>query len=55
MQDLRIGIGGIWHESNSFCGRGVTADDFSVHGRLAVGRDVIDNSQRQDELTGFVS
>ena len=53
MQHLRIGIGGIWHESNSFCGRGVTADDFSVHGRFAVGQDVVENSQRQDELAGF--
>ena len=54
MQKLRIGIGGIWHESNSFCDQGVTADDFSVHGRFSVGNDVVDKSQRRDELAGFV-
>ena len=54
MSNLRIGIGGIWHESNSFCERGVAPDDFVLRGRMAIGKDVIDKSDRQDEIAGFV-
>lgn len=54
MSKLRIGIGGIWHESNSFCDRGVTPDDFVLRGRMAIGKDVIEKSDRQDEVAGFV-
>ncbi|MBM3801775.1 MAG: M81 family metallopeptidase [Acidimicrobiia bacterium] len=50
---LRIGIGGIWHESNSFCIRDVTAEDFTRHGRTAFGGDILEHSERRDEVAGF--
>ena len=50
---FRIGIGGIWHESNSFCVRDVTAEDFTIHGRTAIGKNVLDQTERRDEVAGF--
>lgn len=54
MEKRRIGCAGIWHESNSFSGREVGPDAFSVNGRLSVGNDIVRKTVRQDEVAGFV-
>ena len=57
MADLRIGVGRIWHESNSFCGLPTTLRDFlddSSYGGVAVGADVLGRVDRRDEVTGII-
>ena len=57
MADLRIGVGRIWHESNSFCGLPTTLRSFlddSSYGGVAVGADVLGRVDRRDEVTGII-
>ena len=55
MYPLRIGIGRIRHESNSFIGTSTTYQDFqSFAGGIAVGEQMLTQADRQDEVTGFV-
>ena len=51
----RIGIGRIWHESNTFCAVKTTLEDFeSYPGGLVVGAGLLDRPDRADEITGML-
>ena len=54
MDGLRIGIGRFWHESSSFSAVATTIGDFSSYGEIAVGSQVLEHADRQDEVTGFI-
>ena len=50
----RIGIGRIWHESNSFLAVNTSLEDFqSYSDGLLVGDSLFDRPDRSDELTGM--
>ena len=50
----RIGIGRIWHESNSFLSVNTTLEDFQSYADgLLVGDSLFDRPDRSDELTGM--
>ena len=51
----RIGIGRIWHESNSFFAIGTRLEDFeSYPGGLVVGQPLFNRPDRADEITGML-
>ena len=51
----RIGIGRIWHESNSFFALKTTLEDFaSYSGGLVIGEAMLEQSDRADEITGML-
>ena len=54
MQQLRIGIGRFWHESNTFSPVPATIEDFVSYGGIAVGAEVLEYRDRHDEVAGFV-
>jgi len=54
MSVLRIGVGGFWHESNSFCPVPTSLDDFASYSGILVGNEVL-ASERRDEVSGAVS
>lgn len=51
---LRIGVGGIWHESSSFSALETTIGDFGSYVGITVGSEVFEHADRQDEVTGFI-
>ena len=52
---LRIGIGRIWHESNSFSVRRTSLEDFVAYpGGLVVGAGLLHQPDRADEVTGML-
>jgi len=53
MSFFRVGVGGFWHESNSFCPTPTSLDDFLSYGGVLVGDEVLE-SGRRDEVAGAV-
>jgi microcystin degradation protein MlrC len=54
MSDFRIGIGQIWHESNTFACLSTDIENFtSYHDGIRVGQEILDAPEHRDELTGF--
>jgi microcystin degradation protein MlrC len=50
----RIGVGKLWSESNSFSSLNTTLGGFETWG-LFSGSEVIESSDRRDEITGFIN
>ena len=48
---FRVGVGGFWHESNSFCPVPTTLRDFTSYSGVLVGRQIL-TSGRRDEVAG---
>ena len=54
MPSFRIGIGRLWHESNTFASRCTKIEDFtSYHEGILLGEEVLSGPRRRDEVTGF--
>jgi microcystin degradation protein MlrC len=53
MSDLRIGVGRLHHESNSFSCADTQASDFRSYQGMLVGNEVLNQPERRDEITGF--
>lgn len=53
MSVFRIGVGGFWHESNSFCPVPTHLEDFLSYSGILVGSE-IPESGRRDEVAGAV-
>jgi len=52
---FRIGIGRIWHESNSFFALKTTLEDFASYpGGLVIGEALLEQPDRADEITGML-
>jgi len=51
MPVFRVGVGGFWHESNSFCPVPTSLDDFRSYSGILVGEDIA-ASGRRDEVAG---
>ena len=53
MSFLRIGVGGIVHEGNSFVSLETPLSDFETFGGISIGPDVLKHPERRDEVVGF--
>ena len=53
MSVFRIGVGGFWHESNSFCPMPTSLEDFLSYSGVLVGNEILE-SARRDEVAGAV-
>lgn len=54
MAKLRIGIGGLWHESNTFCPVTTPLSDFSSYSGILVGDQILESGRDGDEVAGAV-
>lgn len=54
MSVVRIGVGRIWQENNSFSSLATNPGDYISNGGIAVGPEVLNQPSRCDEVTGFL-
>lgn len=53
ISNFRIGIGGFWHESNTFCPLKTIISDFYSYSGILIGNDIL-KSGRRDEVLGAI-